>query len=116
MNTAVCLAITGGPSGGKTTLLDTLKKELGSQVSLVPEAASILYRGGYPRLKSLEARKHTQRAIYYVQRELELLIEIEKKAPLLLCDRGSLDGIAYWPLSETDFMNELQTTREKELA
>ena len=35
---------------------------------------------------------------------------------LILCDRGSLDGLAYWPANESDFFQSMQTTLEEELA
>ena len=110
------IALTGGPSGGKTTLLDALKKELGPEVSIVPEAASILYRGGFPRGKTQNSLIHTQKAIYHTQRELEDLIDFQSSAPLLICDRGSLDSIAYWPLDESNFFKTLNTDRKEELS
>ncbi|MEK6773442.1 MAG: ATP-binding protein [Bdellovibrionota bacterium] len=109
------IAVTGGPSGGKTTLLETLKKELGQEASIVPEAASLLYRGGFPRGKTPSARIHTQKAIYYTQKEIENLIIEDFSAPLIVCDRGSLDSIAYWPYSEEDFFKQIDSTRESEL-
>lgn len=113
----VKIVVTGGPSGGKTTLIEGLKKELGAKVALVPEAASILYRGGFPRLKTKNFFLHAQRSIYFVQRELEQLIaEEHDKSPLIVCDRGSLDGVAYWPRSENDFFKSLESDRETELA
>ncbi len=111
------IVITGGPSGGKTTLIEALQREMGSIVAIVPEAASILYRGGFPRLKSPAGLFHAQHAIYHVQKELETLIEKEHpKAKLVICDRGSLDGIAYWPQAESHFFKTLHTTRRKELS
>lgn len=113
----VKVVITGGPSGGKTTLIQTLEKELGHEIAVVPEAASILYRGGFPRKTSANSAVHGQKSIYFVQQELEELILTErKKSPLLVCDRGSLDGIAYWPRSADHFLETLHTTRKKELA
>lgn len=111
------IVVTGGPSGGKTTLIEGLKKELGDTVVLVPEAASLLYRGGFPRLKSRHAAIHTQRAIYQTQKELEDLIPGEdKKARLIVCDRGSLDSIAYWPSSQKHFFDNIKSSRRKEVA
>lgn len=114
--TRIKIVLTGGPSGGKTTLLDALKKELGPGVSVVPEAASILYRGGFPRGKTSKSLIHTQKAIYYTQKELEDLIDVQSSAPLLICDRGSLDSIAYWPHSEGNFFETMGTAREQELS
>lgn len=109
------VAVTGGPSGGKTTLIETLKKEFGSQITVVPEAASILYGGGFPRRKSVLGRMATQRAIYYTQRELELIAIGESTNTLLVFDRGSLDSIAYWPNSEEDFYKNILSNKKDEL-
>lgn len=109
------IAITGGPSGGKTTLIETLKKEFGSQITVVAEAASILYGGGFPRKKTIFGRIATQRAIYFTQRELEALAIKEAATSLLVFDRGSLDSIAYWPNDEDDFFNNIQSDRKTEL-
>jgi predicted ATPase len=114
---AVKIVITGGPSGGKTTLIEALQREMGSVVAVVPEAASILYRGGFPRIKSAAGLRHGQKAIYAVQRELEELVDSEHpKVQLIICDRGSLDSIAYWPQPESHFFKALKTSRRKELA
>ncbi len=109
------VAITGGPSGGKTTLLETLKKEFGLQITVVPEAASILYGGGFPRKKSILGRIATQRAIYFTQRELETIAIGESTNALLVFDRGSLDSIAYWPNDEDDFFKNIQSNKKVEL-
>lgn len=115
MNT-IKIAVTGGPSGGKTTLIEALKKELGPQCAVVPEAASILYRGGFPRFKDPTGQVHAQTAIYYTQRELEELIRSESGKALLVCDRGSLDSIAYWPEDETHFFTTMHSSRDREWA
>jgi predicted ATPase len=113
---AIKIVITGGPSGGKTTLIEALKKEMGSTVAIVPEAASILYRGGFPRLKSKDGMACSQKAIYTVQKELEELILHENpKAKLIICDRGSLDSVAYWPHPEAHFFKTIKSNRKKEL-
>lgn len=116
MNAYVKVAITGGPSGGKTTLIEALKKELGQKCAVVPEAASILYRGGFPRYKEAQAVIHTQKAIYATQRELESMICYVNQKPLIVCDRGSLDSVAYWPENEENFFSEVHSSRLAELA
>lgn len=110
------IAVTGGPSGGKTTLIEALQKDMGQSLAVVPEAASLLYRGGFPRKGTPSNRMHAQRAICFVQRELENLVCFESKNTLIVCDRGSLDSIAYWPGDEAEFFINLGTTREHELA
>lgn len=111
------VAVTGGPSGGKTTLIDAIKKEYSSgHVKVVPEAASILYKGGFPRVKSYDGSFHAQRAIYAVQKEVEdLRCKIYPDA-LMVCDRGSLDALAYWPDNGGDFFKLIGSTIEQEVA
>jgi len=113
---SIKIAVTGGPSGGKTTLIEALKKEFGVQVKVVPEAASILYKGGFPRVKNYAGYFHAQKAIYATQSEIELLTTDSYPESLIVCDRGSLDSLAYWPDNEEHFFKTFQTTREKELA
>ena len=110
------IAVTGGPSGGKTTLIDALQKDLGSSLSVVAEAASLLYRGGFPRKPTTLHKYRGQRAICLIQRELESLAEEVSQNLVLVCDRGSLDSVAYWPDGVEDFFQSLQTTRDAELA
>lgn len=110
----VKIAVTGGPSGGKTTLIDFLKKEFTPKVKIVPEAASILYKGGFPRVKSYDGFIHAQKAILATQREIEdLRCKIHPEA-LIVCDRGSLDALAYWPESADHFFKTVNSTREFE--
>ena len=114
--TKIKIAVTGGPSGGKTTLIEALQIDFKGKLSVVPEAASILYRGGFPRKKTENGRKHAQKAILYIQQELEDLICSDSPAQLIVCDRGSLDGCAYWPGRSEDFLSEVGSSREKEIA
>lgn len=99
------LVLTGGPSGGKTTVSEAISREFTSKVWVIPEAASIIYGGGWPRRTTEAGVKHQQKAIYFVQRELEAMLAEEHPDRLIICDRGSLDGAAYWP-NQTDPMNE----------
>ncbi len=110
------IAITGGPSGGKTTLIDALKKEFGQKIKIAPEAASILYKGGFPRIKNYSGYFHAQKAILTTQNELEHLLMENFPERLLVCDRGSLDSLAYWPDTEEHFFKTINSTREQELS
>lgn len=112
------LVLTGGPSGGKTTLAMAIKKEFSTSVHIIPEAASILFQGGWPRRKNVLGVQHQQKAIYYVQREMEALLYEENAGRLMICDRGSLDGMAYWPGPGpgADFLKSVGTTLESEIA
>lgn len=110
------LAITGGPSGGKTTLIEVLKKEFGSKIKVAPEAASILYKGGFPRIKNYAGYYHGQLAIISTLRHIEDLLSESHPDCLIICDRGSLDSLAYWPDSEEHFFKNINSTRQAELA
>lgn len=110
------IALTGGPGGGKTTAADLFRREVGSSVVVVPEAATLLFSGGFPRVHEDEAVRHTQRALYHTQRALEDVHASLYSERVLLCDRGTIDGAAYWPHSSTaDFFVSLGTSLEDEL-
>ncbi len=112
------LVLTGGPSGGKTTLAQFIQKEFSSSVVVVPEAASIVFGGGWPRRKSEFGVQQHQKAIYFLQRELEALVQFENPQRLLICDRGSLDGMAYWPGAggPHEFLSAVATRMEHEIS
>lgn len=109
------IVLTGGPSAGKTTVAETLLRAYVEKVVLVPEAASLLYRGGFPREESTAAIICQQRAIYHVQREMEEIKALDPRGRTLICDRGTLDGLAYWPSSEADFFKHICSSMDEEL-
>jgi len=113
----VKVVLTGGPSGGKTTMALSITKVFSQRVTMVPEAASILFGGGFFRRTYEEAIKRQQQAIYCVQVAHEAIFEMENKDNrLLICDRGTLDGWAYWPqLKDEAFFKAIGSTEEKEL-
>ena len=90
------IVLTGGPGAGKTAVLELVRQSFCPHVKVLPEAAGILFAGGFPRRGDGETRRASQRAIFYVQRELELAADVENLA-IVLCDRGTVDGSAYWP-------------------
>lgn len=108
------VVLTGGPGAGKTAVLEFVRKVLCEHMVILPEAASILFQGGFLRLQTPTGVKCLQRAIYHVQQEMQNLVLLEKKWAIGLCDRGTLDGLAYWPGSEAEYFKGLQTTREQE--
>lgn len=111
------VALTGGPGGGKTALLEIAERIFCRHVAVLPEAASIIFSGGFPRHDSLHARKAAQRAIFHVQRQLEQLMRDEDGVALVLCDRSTIDGAAYWPKENGEsYWDALGTTREEELS
>lgn len=83
------VVLTGGPGGGKTTAADLLRREIGDKVIVVPEAATLLFSGGFPRPAEPQARRSAQGAIYHVQRNLEDIQAAQYPDRVLLCDRGT---------------------------
>lgn len=110
------IVLTGGPGGGKTTAADLYRREIGEQVVIVPESATLLYSGGFPRSHRERVKRVAQKAIYQTQVCLEDAQAEEYEGRVLLCDRGTVDGAAYWPGDAAHFFDNLGTTLEKELA
>ena len=109
------IVVTGGPGGGKTTAADLFRREIGDSVVVVPEAATLLFAGGFPRVDDPMACRAAQRAIYHVQRNLEDVQSARFPDRILLCDRGSIDGAAYWPDDPAGFYQAVGTTEAAEL-
>lgn len=108
------IVLTGGPCSGKTTVLSVLREAFTDRVCLVPEAATLLLTGGFP-----VPGKHVpwserwqvafESAVLPVQRAMEdtyALMAEAKGYPLLICDRGILDGAAYVPGGLDHFCEE----------
>jgi predicted ATPase len=110
------IVLTGGPGGGKTTAADLFRREIGDRVVIVPEAATILFQGGFPRSRAPQASRFAQTAIFYVQRHLEDVQAALFPGRTLLCDRGTVDGAVYWPGQPHDYFNAVGTTLDTELA
>lgn len=111
------IALTGGPNGGKTTALSLLKETFGPQIELVPEAATMIFSGGFPRQDNSRTHIETaQRIIYYASLQMESLAQQTSTADLIVCDRGTVDGAVYWPGGIEDFFTSMDTTLDAELA
>ena len=114
-NGRVRVVLTGGPGGGKTTAADLFRRELGDRVVIVPEAATLLFSGGFPRASDPLGVRSAQSAIFHVQRNLEDVQSALFPNRILLCDRGTIDGGAYWPGEPDDFFRLQGTTLQTEL-
>ncbi len=110
------VVLTGGPGAGKTTAADLLRREVGDRIVVVPETATMLFGGGFPRRSEPLARCAAQEAIFYVQRRLEDTFAVTYPERVLLCDRGTVDGAAYYPGSTEAYFASVGTTLETELA
>ena len=108
------IVLTGGPGAGKTATLELIRRaSFCDHVEILPEAAGVVFGGGFPRRKDIGGRKAAQRAIFHVQRELEETAATDNAA-IILCDRGTVDGAAYWPGPE-DYFDAVRTTLDEEL-
>lgn len=110
------VVVTGGPGAGKTAVLELARRVLCSHVAVLPEAAGIVYGGGFPRRADGPARRAAQRSIFHVQVELERMTREEAPHDVVLCDRGTVDGLAYWPDAPAEYWRDLGTTHAAELA
>jgi predicted ATPase len=109
------VVVTGGPGAGKTAALELIRRSsFCKHLQILPESAGIVFGGGFPRRADLAGRRAAQRAIFYVQRELEEAA-ISDNPAIILCDRGTVDGAAYWPGPE-DYFGALNTTLAAELS
>lgn len=112
---ASLVVVTGGPGAGKTAILEMAKKNFCRHVVVIPESASLIFKGGFWRMDTVLAKSAAQRAIFHVQSELEGLAVQDGRWGMALCDRGTLDGLAYWPSSEETFWDQVGSGPASEL-
>jgi thymidylate kinase len=110
------IVLTGGPGGGKTTALDLFRREFHDRIVIVPESATTLFQNGIKRSDSDDRQRKIQSAIYKLQCTFEEIYREVNQDKLLICDRGTLDGLAYWPDSEEDFFKAVNSSMDQELA
>eukprot|EP00408_Alexandrium_pacificum_P011727 CAMPEP_0171224440 /NCGR_PEP_ID=MMETSP0790-20130122/36290_1 /TAXON_ID=2925 /ORGANISM="Alexandrium catenella, Strain OF101" /LENGTH=218 /DNA_ID=CAMNT_0011690437 /DNA_START=26 /DNA_END=682 /DNA_ORIENTATION=- len=101
-----CIALTGGPCGGKSSALKSIQDELkakGVEVFVVPEVPTVIMQGGghYPGLEGGDALVAFETAIIQLQLQMErsfaTIAKSTDKPSLIVCDRGLLDIAAYLP-------------------
>ena len=111
------IALTGGPNGGKTTALSILRETFGHKIEIVPEAATLIFSGGFPRKDGSRAHvEAAQRIIFYTTQQLEELALKTSEADLIVCDRGTVDAAVYWPDGVDAFFADMGTTLDAQLA
>jgi hypothetical protein len=110
------IVLTGGPGGGKSTAANLIRREIGECIVVVPESATLLFMGGFPRHTDSAVIRSTQKAIFQVQRSIEDIQHSLFPNRTLLCDRGTVDGAIYWPDNPENFFAQMNTTKEQEFA
>lgn len=117
----VRIVLTGGPCGGKSTVLEYLKVYFKDQVVFVNEVATALLADGFPLPNpwSQEWQDLFQEGIIIGQfnAENEAIYEATKKGiRVIVCDRGVLDGAAYVKGGVAEFCKRFNLDKEKELS
>ncbi len=112
------IVLTGGPGAGKSVVAAAVASAQPDHFALVPEAATQVYailRTHWTALDDL-GRRDVQRRIYRLQRDQEDRLAAEHPGKVLLLDRGTVDGAAYWPDGPAAYWADLGTSAEAELA
>ena len=114
------LVLTGGSGSGKTAIQKILEQNFGERLSLVKELASEVLRDFHCAVGDMDPAtiRQVQREIYVRQkyREREALAIAPAGARVLLLDRGTIDGAAYWPEGPDAFWTAMGTSHADELS
>ena len=112
------IVITGAPGSGKTIITAHLAAERADRFALVPEAATQVYALLQTRWDKLDmvGRRSAQRQMYQLQLDQEQRIAAAYPGKILLLDRGTVDGAAYWPDGADEFWPAVATSKPAELA
>jgi len=111
------IVLTGGPGAGKTVISCRLAADHPDRFVCVPEAATQVYAQLQTRWDklSLAGRFDAQRRIYHLQIAQEQRLAQDYPNHILLLDRGTIDGAAYWPDGPDEYWRDLGTNLDQEL-
>lgn len=112
------IVLTGGPGAGKTVVSKDIAARHPDRFVLVPEAATQVYDALQTRWDRLtvDGRRDVQRKIYRLQIDQEDRTVAAHPGKILLLDRGTIDGAAYWPEGPADYWRDVGSTLDRELA
>src|SRR3954447_16368972 len=112
------VVLTGGPGAGKTVISHRIAAAHPDRFVLVPEAATQVYDALQTRWDKLDlpGRRDVQRKIYALQVDQEDRTASANPDKILLLDRGTIDGAAYWPEGPEDYWRDVQSTPQRELS
>lgn len=111
--TITTIAVTGGPCGGKSSLLSHVEQQLscaGYRVFSIPESATELILGGIKPFDGCMSMYEFQKFVFRTQFDKEALFrEAARVVPeehiVIVCDRGIPDNKAY--VSDEEFQSLL---------
>ena len=111
------IVLTGGPGAGKTVITTAIAAADRKRFVRVPEAATHVYDELQTRWDRLDVpgRRDVQRRIYRHQVAQEDQLAADHPNQLILLDRGTIDGAAYWPDGPDGYFPDLGTTLEQQL-
>lgn len=111
------IVLTGGPGAGKTVISRQIAQAMPDRFVRVPEAATQVYDALQTRWDRLDVagRRDVQRKIYALQVDQEDRTAAANPDKILLLDRGTIDGAAYWPEGPEDYWRDVGTTLDREL-
>jgi predicted ATPase len=112
------IVLTGGPGSGKTVVSAAIGRWKPQKYIAVPEAATQVYSAAKTRWDLVDrvGQRELQRRIYHLQRGQEDAVEAAHPGKIVIFDRGTIDGAAYWPDGPENYWLDLKTTLEAELA
>ena len=118
------IVLTGGPGGGKTTLINELltTDTEGKRWFALPESALMLIQGGldgyglYKTGHTSQAKKFQKAVVFLQIAHEDICSDVIESSIFLLSHRGALDPLAFWlsnGWAEKDFFTFLNTSREE---
>ncbi len=115
MSDILKIVLTGGPCGGKTSAkkyINSFFSKHGYNVIFVPESATEVIAGGFKR-----GTARFQREVYENQLKNEEKAHLQAKGKtLIVCDRGTMDSLAYYPEGNFEkFLNSHKSNEIKEM-